>query len=99
MLCRGSSRGRPVAVMARGGIWSASCPRVPDLAEGEGVGVDARVNEGDLEGALADRARLADELIQARFGDGAVAPVVHVGPVGGARRLALEAHPGPHPRP
>src|SRR5919204_316151 len=55
-----------------------------DLAEGEGVGVDAWVEESDLEGALADRAGLADELVQPWFGDSAGALVVHVGPVGGS---------------
>src|SRR5918993_565969 len=42
-----SFRGRRVAVTA--------------LAEGEGVGLDAGVVEGDLEGALADRAGLANQ--------------------------------------
>jgi hypothetical protein len=39
-----------------------------DLAEGEGVGLDAWAEEGDLEGAVADRAGLADELVQPRGG-------------------------------
>ena len=33
-----------------------------DLAEGEGKGLDAGVEEGDLEGAVGDGAGLADEL-------------------------------------
>jgi hypothetical protein len=68
-------------------------------AEGEGVGLDARVEEGDLEGALADRARLADELVEPRFGDRAVALVVDVDAVRGARRLPVEPHAEPHGRP
>src|SRR5829696_9163967 len=70
-----------------------------DLAEGEGVGVDAWVEEGDLEGALADQAGLADELVQAWFGDGAVALVVDVDPVGGARWLPVDPHVEPHGSP
>ena len=69
------------------------------LAEGEGVGLDAWVEEGDLEGALADRAGLADELVQPRVGDGAVALVVGVGAVRGSRRLPVEEHAEPHRRP
>ena len=79
----------------RRGRRSPSCPLVPDLAEGEGVGLDARIQEGDLEGALGDRAGLADELVQPRFGQGAVALVVDVGAVGGSRGLPVEAHPEP----
>ena len=41
--------------------------------------MDASVEEGDLEGAVADGARLADELVQARFGDCAVALVEYDG--------------------
>ena len=78
----------------RRGRRSPSCPLVPDLAEGEGVGLDARVEEGDLEGALADGAGLADELVQPRVGEGAVALVVDVGAVGGARGLPVEDAPG-----
>src|SRR5215216_7454043 len=71
----------------------------PGLAEGEGVGLDARVEEGDLEGAVAYGTGLADELVQAWFGNGAVALVVDVGSVGGSRWLAVEKHPEPHRRP
>src|SRR5215218_6010741 len=70
-----------------------------DLAEGERVSLNARVEEGDLEGTLGHQAGLADELVQAWFGDRAVALVVDVGPVGGARRLPLDAHAEPHGRP
>jgi hypothetical protein len=70
-----------------------------DLAEGERVSLNARVEEGDLEGTLGNGARLADELVEPRFGDRAVALVVDVGPVRGARRLPLDAHAEPHGRP
>src|SRR5215217_6588593 len=96
MLWRGSSRGRPLVVMARRGSRSPSCPRVPDLAEGEGVALDARVEEGDFEGAVADGAGLADDLVQPWFGDGAVALVVDVGSVGGTHGLAVQVHAEPH---
>ena len=65
---------------------------VPNLAEGEGVGLNARVEEGDLEGVLADGATLADELVEPRFGDPAVAVVVDVDSVRGDRRLPVDAH-------
>ena len=65
------------------------------LAEGEGVGLDAGVQEGDLEGAVGDGAGLADQLVQPGVGDCAVARLVDVGAVGGAWWLAVEAHPEP----
>ena len=37
----------------------------PDLAEGERVGLNAGIEEGDLEGAVGDRAGLPDELVAA----------------------------------
>jgi hypothetical protein len=43
-------------------------------AEREGVGAHAGVEERDLEQALADRVGLAEQLVVARFADGAVAP-------------------------
>jgi hypothetical protein len=68
---------------------------VTALAEGEGVGLDARIQEGGLEGALGNGAGLPDELVEPWFGERAVALVVDVGPVGGARRLPVEGHPEP----
>src|SRR3954451_10084470 len=65
------------------------------LAEGEGVGLCAGVEEGDLERALGDRTPLADEVVQPRLGDRAVAVVVDVVPVVGARRLSVELHGEP----
>jgi hypothetical protein len=69
---------------------------VPELAEGEGVGLDAGVEEGSLQGAVADGTGLADELVEPRLGDRAVALVVNVGAMGGARGLAVEQHPEPY---
>src|SRR5512132_4096185 len=59
------------------------------LAEGEGVGLDTGVEEGDLQGAVGDRAGLAQELVQPRLGEGAVALLVEVGAVGGTRGLVV----------
>ena len=47
--------------------------------------MDAGVEEGDLEVTVADWAGLADELVEPRVGEGAVALVVDVGAVGVAR--------------
>jgi len=55
-----------------------------DLAEGERVGLDLGVEEGDLEGTVGDGAGLADELVQSLFGDRTIALAVHVGAVCGA---------------
>src|SRR5690349_9995952 len=41
------------------------------LAEGESVGTDTGVEESDLEGPIRDRARLPDQLIEARLENGA----------------------------
>jgi hypothetical protein len=49
---------------------------VPALAEGEGVGLDPGIQEGGLEGAVGNGAWLAEELVEPRFGDRAVALVV-----------------------
>ncbi len=62
------------------------------LAEGERVGLSARVGKGDFEGALGDRSRLADELVQPWLGDHAVPLGIHVDTVPGAGRLPVEAH-------
>src|SRR6266496_2104484 len=62
------------------------------LAEGECVGLNARIEEGDLECVLGDGATLADELVEPLFGHRAVALVVDVGSVGSARRLPVDEH-------
>lgn len=56
----------------------------PDLAEGEHIGFDAGIEERDLEGALIDGSRLADELIAAPIGGDAVTALIDVDPACGA---------------
>jgi hypothetical protein len=48
------------------------------LAEGEHVGLGARIDEGDLEGAVGDRAVLTDQLVEPRIGNRSVAWLVDV---------------------
>src|SRR6188472_155005 len=48
------------------------------LAEGKRVGFSAGVEEGDLEGVLGDGTMLADELVQPRFDNRAVAVPINV---------------------
>ena len=50
----------------------------PDLSEGEAVGLNARVGDGDLESAVGDGAGLADERVHPLLGDRAVAIAVDV---------------------
>src|SRR5215469_13858639 len=60
------------------------------LPEGEAVSLSARIDEGDLEGAVGDRARLTDELVNALLRDSAASGAVDVGPVTVARWLPVE---------
>src|SRR5262249_29044791 len=54
-------------------------PLAPDdLAEGEGVRLDAGREEDDLEGAVADRSPLAHELVKPRLDQRSVAAFVDV---------------------
>jgi hypothetical protein len=64
-----------------------------------GVRLNARIQEGDLEGAVGDGAGLADELVQPRLGHRAVALVVHISAVARSRRLPVDAHPAPYGTP
>ena len=65
------------------------------LAESERVGLRAGVEEGDLEGVVGDGAGLADELVEPRLGDRAVAVAVHIASMRGAGRLPIEEHTEP----
>jgi hypothetical protein len=62
---------------------------VRGLAEGEGVGLDAGIQEGGRKGVVADRVGLAEELVQPGVADGAVALVVEVGAMSRARGLSM----------
>ena len=55
--------------------------RVPSLAEGEHVGLDAWGVEPDLEAELRNRPGLSDELVHPRLGERARAGLVNVEPV------------------
>jgi hypothetical protein len=55
--------------------------QVAPLSEREHVGLDARVEERDVERVLADRSGLADELVQPLVRSRAVALLVDVDPV------------------
>ena len=50
-------------------------------AEGKAIGLGARAEELDLDEALADRAGLADQLMEALLGQRAVASLVDVEPM------------------
>ncbi len=63
------------------------------LAESEDEGLDARVQETDVEGVLADRTRLANELVELGLRDGAVAIRVRdVSATGGAGKERCQGH-------
>src|SRR6185295_2384821 len=85
--------------------WRATGPRSRPTArasaEREAIRLGACVEELDLEASLPDAPGLADQLVEALFGQGADALLVEVEPVGGARRLPVEKHAEPErcPRP
>jgi protein-disulfide isomerase len=66
------------------------------LAEREHVGLDAGGVKADLEGAIGDRSRLANQLIQTLLDYGSVSLLVDVEPTSGAGRLAVDQHPERH---
>src|SRR5262245_53660236 len=70
----------------------------PRSSEREHVGLDAGVEELDLEQPVADRRRLADQLVHPRVAGGAVAGLVDVDAVRGPGWFAVEADPEPHGR-
>src|SRR5437773_3063211 len=69
---------------------------LPDLAEGEAVGLGPGIEEGDLKGAAGDGAGLTDELVHPLLGEGAVAVGADVGPVSGAGWLPVDDDAEPH---
>src|SRR5690606_33472755 len=68
----------------------------PDSSESEGKGAGAGIQELDLEGALANAARLADQLIQPLFVDHAAAVLGHVLAGIATRRLAINGDSKAH---
>src|SRR5207245_3829921 len=67
-----------------------------DLTEGEAVGLDARIEELDLESPVPNIARLADQLVDPLIIRSALALTVDVGSMGGAWGLAIGQHAKPH---
>jgi hypothetical protein len=96
------------------GFWEAlrPCPRgraaghwtpgqtggTDRLAEGEREGLNAGVGVGDRDGAVGDRARLPDELVQPLLRRRRVALVVNIGPPRRTRRLPVDEHAKPEGR-
>ena len=62
-------------------------------AEDEHVRLDARLREGEREGALFHGSWLADDLVQAVLLEKPIAGAVDVDSTGGAGRLAVEENP------
>src|SRR2546428_9103641 len=67
-------------------------------AERERKRLHAGIEKLDLEAAIRDRPRLADQVIQALLGHRALALLVDVAAVRASRRLAVDAHAEPHRR-
>ena len=65
------------------------CGRSILLAECEAVNLGARGEEGDLERAVGDRSRLADQLMEPWPVEGSVALFVYVEPVSVSWSLAV----------
>src|SRR5918994_6877055 len=80
-------------VMNHGAWRSLSEARCRGSTKREAEELHAWLEELDLEGALADRSRLADELVGPLLGDTAIALGIDVGAVRAGCRLAIETHP------
>src|SRR5215218_8378128 len=72
------------------GRWVNSLCR--GSAEREAISLHARIEKLDLELSIGDGLRLADQLIHSLFANCAVAQLVNVNPVSGARRLSIDEH-------
>ena len=68
------------------------------LAEGEHVGLDAGRKKGDLEGAVGDRSRLANQLIEPLLGDRSVALFVDVEAMSVTGKFSIDEHTERHGR-
>ena len=83
-------------VAASGPPWF--CDRIaklrlePGSAKRKGVGLDAGIEEPDLEGAGLDVTQLADELVEPCRGDDTLACRIGIGAMVRAGRLAVERH-------
>jgi hypothetical protein len=66
------------------------------LAECEHVCLDAGCEEGDVEGAVGDGSRLAEQLVEPLLGDGSAALFVNVESVSVAGRFAIDEYAERH---
>ena len=78
---------------------TATCTALRGSAEGEAVRLDARVLELDLDAAVGDLSRLAEQLVRALVANRAAAVRAHVSAVGLGCELPVEEHPEPDRRP
>src|SRR5262245_3789468 len=86
----------PSALVDRGDRASRLCR---GSTEREAVHLHARVAELDLEPAVGDRPRLADQLVRALVSGGPAAVGVDIGPVRAVRGLPIEEDPERDRRP
>src|SRR5829696_2828754 len=66
-------------------------------AEREAITLHSRIEKLDLELAVSNGLGLSDQLVQPLFANCAVALLVDVGSVSGARRLSVDEHAKRHP--
>src|SRR5215211_5909207 len=67
-----------------------------ESAKREAISLHARIEILDLEVSIGDGLRLSDQLVQPLFANRAVALLVKVGSVSGARRLSIDEHTKRH---
>src|ERR671913_2575993 len=65
-------------------------------AEREAISLHPRIEKLDLEESISDGLLLSDQLVEALFANRAVAPLVDVGSVSGARRLSIDEYAKRH---
>src|SRR5215210_5617948 len=65
-------------------------------AEREAISLHPRIEKLDLELPVSNGLRLPDQLVQPLFADRAVAPLVDVGSVSGARRISVDEYAKRH---
>src|SRR5829696_3524457 len=69
-----------------------------ESSEREAIGLHARTEILDLEQSIGYGLRLSDQLVQPLFANRAVAMLINLGSVGGARRLSVDEHAKRHRR-